>query len=56
MDKREIKSEGGLSSSNTPTVTSWRFPHRIKDTLVDLAGKWINERDARNGTKNTHKR
>lgn len=32
VDKRASRSKGGLSSSNAPTVTSWRFPHRIRET------------------------
>ena len=51
MDKRESRIKGGLASSNTPTVTSWRFSHRIRETLPSPARKWINERNARNGSK-----
>lgn len=50
MDKRENRSEGGLASSNAPTVTSWRFSHLIRDTLTHSAVRnEIDGRDAQNG-------
>jgi hypothetical protein len=39
VDKREKRSRGGAPSSNTPTTRSWRLSHRMRDTVVNFAGK-----------------
>ena len=47
--KRECGSGGGLSSSDTPTITSWRSPHHTRDTLRIWLENGVSGCDMRRG-------
>jgi len=36
VDKMDSRSKNDLPSSNVPTITSWRFSHRMTETLGHL--------------------